>query len=100
MISVPVEGGIPALVKNIFRRARYGGRGVYSSKNIVRSALWKPVPEAREGADYLTHMGFYYHDLLDLIDNRFIRLKLVPSPFNNLPATLNSQIFLVAKMRP
>lgn len=100
VMSVPVEGGIPSLVKNIFRRARYGGRGVYSSKNIIRSALWKEVPEAREGSDYLTHMGFYYHDLLDLIDDRFFRLKLLPSPFKFLPATLNSQIFIVARIKP
>lgn len=96
VISVPVEGGLPALVKNGLRRARYGGHGVYSTRNIIRSALWRPVPEAREGSDYLTHMGFYYTDFLNVISRCFRIISTVASPFPGLPASLNSQVFIRA----
>lgn len=100
VISVPVEGGLPALVKNGLRRARYGGKGVYSGRNILRSALWRPVPEAREGSDYLTHMGFYYTDFLTVLSRRFEITETVASPFAGLPVSLNSQLFIRARRKP
>lgn len=60
IISVPVEKGLPALIKNIVRRIRTRDRTLYSFKNLFRSFWGKPFPEIRNRAGYIfQHMGFY-----------------------------------------
>jgi SAM-dependent methyltransferase len=100
LISVPVEGGFPSLVKNLLRRVKYGGATTYRWRNIGRALLWKAIPEARQGSDYLSHMGFYYPDLETILQRHFIIRQRVTSPFQSLGPGLNSQVLYVVRPRP
>lgn len=100
LISVPVEGGFPSVVKNLSRRLKFGGATTYSWRNIAKSWLWMAIPEAREGGDYLSHMGFYFVDLEKVLQRSFIINRRVTSPFRSLGPALNSQVFYIATPRP
>ena len=97
IISVPIEGGVPSLVKNLFRRLRYGGGSIYNFGHIVKSLFWMPIPEARSGDKYLTHMGFYYKDLVNLLEEKFNIVRIVSSPMRFMLRGLSSQVFIVAR---
>jgi hypothetical protein len=99
IISVPIEGGAPALIKNGLRRLRYGGKhhnGIYSYSNIMKSLFWIPIPEFRADEDYLSHMGFYYPDLMLIIREFFTITSVLTSPISWLPSFVNSQVFVLA----
>ena len=100
LISVPVEGGLPSVVKNLLRRQKYGGATTYSWKNIGKASLWMAILEAREGSDYLSHMGFYFADLEKILQRTFTVSRRVASPFRSLGPWLNSQVFYVASPHP
>ena len=91
LISVPVEGGLPSVVKNLLRRQKYGGATTYSWKNIGKASLWMAILEAREGSDYLSHMGFYFADLEKILQRTFTVSRRVASPFRSLGPWLNSK---------
>lgn len=58
MISVPVEVGPVAVVKNLGRwKYRSNSPEIYNYGNLLRSLLRMPIPEARGGDGYLAHMG-------------------------------------------
>lgn len=100
IISVPIEIGIPALVKNIFRfrlnpKRRFSG---YSLTNILKSLLHIPIPEYRNKDEYLTHMGFNFRDLEGLISQQFTILEKQFSPFG-FAHFFNSQVFFVIQKK-
>ena len=94
VLSVPIEKGLPVLVKGILRR-RSGGswREIYSWKNIGLSFLGKTLPHFRENSEYLTHMGFYYTDLERLLKKYFTIEKRYFSPLGTCFSFVNSQVF-------
>lgn len=101
IISVPVEKGLPALVKNIVRRIRTRDRTLYSFKNLFRSFWGKPFPEIRNRAGYIfQHMGFYFKNLEPLFVNDFEIVKKVFTPFPCLGSRFNSQVFYLLKKKP
>lgn len=97
IVSVPIEGGIPSLVKNLVRRSRYHKSDVYTWRNILRSIFWLPVTEARQGPGYLSHMGFFYRDLEKIIIEYFVIDRRHGSPFRWMGSSLNSQIFYLLR---
>lgn len=101
VLSVPVEMGPVAIVKNLGRwKYRPNHPGIYTLRNLWRSLVAAPIPHARQGDHYLSHMGFYFTDFRKLLERRFIVEKIVGSPFSMLPALANSQVFFVCKPRP
>jgi SAM-dependent methyltransferase len=97
IISVPIEIGITAFLKNIFRfrlspKKRFGG---YTFKNIIKSTLYLPIEDYRSREEYLTHMGFDYRDLIKIINKYFIIDKKIYTPLHNVNHVLNSQVFLI-----
>ena len=99
IVSVPVEVGVVSLLKNLFRRAQYGGHSLYSWRNILKSILHIQIPEARRGGEYLSHMGFYYTDLERIIASIFEIDDRVCSPFSQLGPRLNSQEFYLGRRK-
>lgn len=101
IISVPIEIGITALLKNIFRfrwapDKRFEG---YSFKNIIKSTFYLPISDYRSQNIYFTHMGFDYRQLIKIINNYFIVEKKTYTPLHNMNHVLNSQVFLILKKK-
>jgi len=100
ILSVPIEIGIPAVVKNIVRRKGLRkAKHIYSYKNIKASLLGRPLPEFRECGNYLSHMGFYFKDLEKLILEIFIIENKFYSPIKGFGFNFNSQVFYNLKLR-
>jgi cyclopropane fatty-acyl-phospholipid synthase-like methyltransferase len=99
IVSVPIEKGFPSVVKNIIRRLKYKDKTTYSIKNIVASFYGNPLPEFRQGKEYLNHLGFYYQDLESVFLQYFDVVEKCLSPFPFLGYNANSQIFYKLKKR-
>jgi len=92
IISVPIEIGFPALIKNLRRKYSFKGKQ-FSFKNILKSMRAVPMPEYRNREGYLDHMGFNYKDLELLFAKFFIIKSKTYSPYKNLSSNFNSQVF-------
>lgn len=100
LLSVPVEMGPVALVKNIGRwKYRRNGNHIYNYRNLLRSVFALPIPDARAGDEYLSHMGFYFTDFREVLSRHFVIDAMVGSPFSNMPLIMNSQVFFRARSR-
>ena len=105
IVSVPIEKGLPVIPKNLRRIAisYEGNEEIYTLKNIACSLFGiknRSLDRLRRGDDFLSHMGFYFNDLEDLLKKRFIISKVSYSPFPKLPYFLNSQVFYKLKPLP
>jgi|SRR6185437_6883587 len=98
IVSVPIEIGIPALVKNLRRRTLFKGEQ-FSYKNIFKSFLGNPPAEFRIKDGYLDHMGFNYKDLEKLFKKDFVIVTKTFSPFKFLGSNFNSQVFYELKLK-
>lgn len=100
VVSVPVELGPPALVKNAFRRrlAREFPH-VYTLKNIAQSALFQPPQALRKAEGFLQHVGFDFRLLEPIFGDYFEIERRVWSPIWWLPYWLNSQVFYVLRKK-
>ncbi len=101
IVSVPMELGPVSLLKNIARfkskkEARYGG---YSFGNVIRSLLFKEVKNYRNEDEFLSHMGFDFRKLKEVLLSYFEVVDQFNSPFKGLPYYLNSQVFFVLKQK-
>jgi 2-polyprenyl-3-methyl-5-hydroxy-6-metoxy-1,4-benzoquinol methylase len=104
VIGVPVEIGVPALYKGVFRMSRRFGEFDASIKNTLLATLCvppkeRPVREIAPGFSYHhDHMGFDYRNLRNLLRARFKLQKLTTSPFSLFGPWLNPEAnFLVQK---
>ena len=107
VIGVPIEIGIPALYKGIFRMSRRFGAFDASIKNVLLAALCappkkRPVSEIAPGfAFHYEHMGFDYRKLQALLYAQFRLQKVTTSPFSIFGLWLNPEAnFLVQKANP
>ena len=82
VIGVPIEIGIPALYKGIFRMTRRFGAFDGSIKNIVLATIFSP-PKDRPASEispgfpfYYDHMGFDYRILQTLLHAQFKLQKI------------------------
>ena len=99
VIGVPVELGIPALYKGIFRRSRRKGTFDTKLENIGRSVFYKRLEEERpatklneEMSYYHYHMGFDYRLLRKELEKNFKLFKIKTSPFSIFGSLLNPEI--------
>lgn len=98
IISVPVETGLPALLKGILRR-REGElyRQIWSWKNIFHSVFNKPVTRIAAEEGYLHHMGFRYQELQKSFAPLFTIQNTFFSPLKGLGNHFNSQVFYILR---
>jgi len=100
LLSVPVELGLVALVKNLGRwKYRRNSTEIYNFRNLLMSVFAIPIPDTRAGDGYLSHMGFYFTDFHKILNRHFFIEYMVGSPFRGLPLILNSQVFFRARPR-
>jgi len=100
ILSVPIEIGIPAIIKNIIRRIDTpNSKLIYNYKNIKSSLFGTPLPEYRECGKYLSHMGFYFKDLEKVIIENFDIESKFYSPLRGFNFNFNSQVFYKLKLR-
>ncbi len=107
VIGVPIEIGIPALYKGIFRMSRRFGAFDATIKNVVLATLCfppkeRPLLEIAPGlAFHHKHMGFDYRIFQALLHMRFRLQKVTTSPFSIFGTYLNPEVnFLVQKANP
>jgi len=100
ILSVPIEKGMPSLVKNVIRRINHPhNKHIYNLKYMTKSVFGQPIPEFRSEDKYLPHMGFYFHDLEKLAQKDFEIENKNYSPFKHLGYNFNSQIFYSLKKK-
>lgn len=94
ILSVPIEKGMPALVKNIIRRVNLPhSNHIFTYDNILKSLSGASLLHLRNDPGYLSHMGFYFTDLENEIEKLFdIRMKSY-SPIGGPTYQTNSQVF-------
>jgi SAM-dependent methyltransferase len=102
IIGVPVEIGLPALYKGIFRMSRRYGKFDANIKNIVLSVIGRP-PKNRPVAEiapgfkfYHPHTGFNFHRLEKDIKGYFNLHQISASPFSFLGSWLMPEIYFIA----
>jgi len=102
VVSVPIEKGIPAVVKNLRRMIMHPNPEIYNIKNITASLFGtktKWMKQHRLGTEYLSHVGFFFDDLESVIKEFFTIEKRMFSPFRGLGSNFNSQAFYVLKKK-
>lgn len=106
VIGVPVEIGVPALYKGIFRMSRRFNAFDASIKNVLLAGLFsppkdRPVSEIAPGfAFHYEHMGFDYRKLQALLHAQFKLQQVTTSPFSIFGTWLNPEVnFLVQKAK-
>jgi SAM-dependent methyltransferase len=113
IISVPVETGLPLVVKQIVRRiagwrkiGHYPGTSSYSlvelAQSIVAGAaqhLKRPVFDSG-GGPFHDHKGFNWMVLKGRLNERFILERVLASPFAWLGPHLATQAWFVVRLRP
>ncbi len=107
VIGVPIEIGVPALYKGIFRMARRFGAFDALIKNVLLAALCsppkeRPVSEIAPGfAFHYEHLGFDHRNLQALLHAQFSLQKVTTSPFSIFGLWLNPEAnFLIQKANP
>ncbi len=111
VISVPVETGVPLVVKQIVRRiAGWRGIGDYPGTEAYRPAEWLPsllagsrqhivrkVHTNSDGSRFHDHKGFNWMALRERIRARFELKGVTSSPFSWLPPHLGTQAWFIAE---
>jgi SAM-dependent methyltransferase len=113
VISVPIEIGIPVIVKQIVRRIagwrgidNYPGTTGYGPIELVRSVLARssqhivrPVFTRDDSTTFHDHKGFNWRVLRDLVRERFELTGESTSPVERLGPQLGTQRWIVARKR-
>lgn len=105
IIGVPIEVGIPALYKGIFRMFRRFGEFDARPRNILTAVFGnapadRPVVELMPGSYYhLHHLGFDYRRFRKLLGREFQIVKTSASPFSIFGVTINSELHFVVLRR-
>jgi len=105
IIGVPIEVGIPALYKGLFRMFRRFGDFDARPMNILAALLGRvpadrPVVELMPGSYYhVHHLGFDYRRFRKQLSRVFKIGKTSASPFSILGATINSELHYVVSKR-
>jgi SAM-dependent methyltransferase len=111
VISVPVEIGLPLVVKQVARRiAGWRGIGDYPGTGTYRLSEWLPsllagsqqhIPrrllENPDGSQFHDHKGFNWIAMRERLRTRFTIDRVLSSPFPWLPPHLGTQAWFVAR---
>lgn len=101
VISVPVEGGPVGLFKGLTRKMFDRRlRHQYSWRNLWRTLWYMPLDEWRHGDGYLDHIGFYFRNLLPVLEKDFSLQSLEYSPLPIPGQLVNSQIYAIFRLKP
>lgn len=100
VISVPVEGGPVGLFKGLTRKMFDRRlRHQYTWRNLWRTLWYLPLDEWRQGEGYLDHIGFYFRNLLPILEKDFSLQSMEYSPFPFPGQLFNSQIYAVFHLK-
>ncbi|MFQ1866311.1 class I SAM-dependent methyltransferase, partial [Aeromonas veronii] len=103
IIGTPVEIGIPALYKGIFRMLRRYGEFDANIKNVWLSFIKRP-PSKRPVAEiapkfkfHFEHMGFDFRRLKKIISTRFLIRDVSTSPISWIGTWIMPEVYFVAE---
>jgi len=113
VVSVPVETGIPLLIKQAARRVwgmrstlqDYKGNSRYTAGELVRSVFASSKPNIVrpihvEGRDrFHDHKGFNWRYMRSLLERCFDIEQCFGSPLRLLPPGLGSQVWFICRHR-
>lgn len=113
LISVPIETGLPLLVKQTLRRVAgwrgigdYPGTSSYAPGEYVRSIfansktrIQRTIHSNPDGSQVYDHKGFNWMALRELLSRHFIIEETVSSPVSWLTPHIASQVWFVARSR-
>jgi SAM-dependent methyltransferase len=111
VISVPIETGLPVIVKQVVRRVagwrgigHYPGTTGYTAMELVRSVfagssqhIPRPMFANQDGSNFHDHKGFNWRVLRLLIEERFDLVRQTTSPFAALGPQLGTQRWFIAR---
>ena len=111
IVSVPVETGMPVLVKQTVRRiagwrgvGHYPGTSAYSWPELLSSVfagdgqhLVRPVFDTGSGPSH-DHKGFNWMVLRERLRRQFVLERVVASPFSWLGPRLATQVWFVCRV--
>jgi len=114
IISVPVETGLPLIVKQAVRRIAglrgigdYPGTSSYSLEEFWVSVfagctqhIVRPIHGDGDGGHFHDHKGFNWLVLRDALSERFHIERTVCSPLTWLPPGLSSQVWFLGCKKP
>ncbi len=94
IISVPIIGGPPVLLKEANKMVMTRSRSEYSIRELSATALLgrpaSPSPKPR-----VSHKGFDFRTISFDLHQRFETVDIRRSPFGSLPWFMNSQVFFL-----
>ena len=113
IISVPIETGIPVVVKQIVRRiagwrgvGHYPGTTGYTPLELLRAVfarstqhITRPVITRDDGSTFHDHKGFNWRVLRRLVSTEFDLIRESTSPVEWLGPQLGTQRWLIARQR-
>jgi SAM-dependent methyltransferase len=113
VISVPIETGLPVVVKQIVRRiagwrgiGHYPGTTGYTPRELLRSVfarsaqhITRPVITTEDGRTFHDHKGFNWRVLRGLVRAEFDLVRESTSPVEWLGPQLGTQRWLIARKR-
>jgi SAM-dependent methyltransferase len=113
VVSVPVETGLPLLIKQAVRTvAGWRGIGDYPGTTPYRASEWvpslfagarqhleRPVHHDSSGLPFHDHKGFNWMRLRGEIARMFVLERVLSSPIPLLPPHLGTQAWFVARSR-
>lgn len=98
VFGVPIETGLPGLIKNAYRVARGGRQGATVGK-ALKSLLALSIPRANDERGWIgSHIGFdyaYFRDMLDYGGFEVIRQNCLP--FQKLNCVLNNEVYFICR---
>lgn len=103
IIGVPVEVGIPALYKGVFRMVRRYGAFDANIRNIALALFGRPPADrpilriAPGFSFYHEHMGFHFRQFKKALGRCFRIRRVSASPFGFLGAWLMPEVYFVAE---
>ena len=103
VIGVPIEVGIPAIYKGVFRMLRRYGSFDATFGNVLRSVAFnppssRPLSEVSPGLRFHhEHMGFDFRRLEEMIRVDFSITEAVGSPYSIFGAALMPEIYFVVR---
>ena len=111
VISVPIETGLPVIVKQVVRRVagwrgigHYPGTTGYTPMELVLSVfagssqhIPRPVFANQDGSTFHDHKGFNWRVLRELITERFDLIRQTTSPFGAVGPQFGTQRWFIAR---
>ncbi len=111
IISVPVEIGLPLLIKQTVRRIAgwrglgdYPGQTPYTLRELFtgvfagsRQHMIRPVFQHEDGSRFHDHKGFNWRALREVLAQRFRVERIIGSPCKWLPPELASQVWFLLR---